>query len=140
MEVHLELPPAADVELVAVTAAEILAKRAGIGPEGRDAIGIALAEACLNALEHGADGGSIMVRLVAREAGDGPGELLAEIEDHGPGFQGPRFTEPPRARRVRKRGWGLVLMRELMDEVEIESHPGRTVVRMRKFAEAGNDR
>ncbi len=140
MEVRLELPPVADVELVVVRAAEILAKRLGIGSEGRDAIGIALAEACLNALEHGAGGGGIMVRLVARKHGDGPGELLAEIEDHGPGFQASRLTASPRGGRVRKRGWGLVLIRELMDEVEIESHPGRTVVRMRKFAEAGNDR
>ncbi len=140
MEIRLELPPAPDVELVAVRAAEILARRVGFAPEGRDAIGIALAEACLNALEHGADGGRIMVRLVTREAGAGPAELLAEIEDHGGGFDASRFERPPRGRRVQKRGWGLVLMRELMDEVEIESYPGRTVVRMRKCVEAGHDR
>lgn len=140
MEVRLELPPAADVELVAVRAAEILAKGLGFGPEGREAIGIALAEACLNALEHGADGGGIMVRLAARQAGDGPAEFLAEVEDHGPGFGARGSAPPPRAGRVKKRGWGLALMRELMDGVEIESRPGRTVVRMRKFAEVEHER
>ena len=34
-----------------------------------------------------------------------------------------------------KRGWGLTLIRELMDEVQIRSNPGKTLVRMRKYVE-----
>jgi anti-sigma regulatory factor (Ser/Thr protein kinase) len=42
--------------------------------------------------------------------------------------QQPRIEEKLRAKR--KRGWGLELMRHLMDEVEISSRPGFTQVRM----------
>jgi len=38
---------------------------------------------------------------------------------------------------VVKRGWGLTLIRELMDEVQIESRPGLTLVRMVKYVENG---
>ena len=35
-----------------------------------------------------------------------------------------------------KRGWGLTLIRELMDEVQIRSAPGKTLVSMRKYVES----
>ena len=34
-----------------------------------------------------------------------------------------------------KRGWGLTLIKELMDEVQIRSNPGKTLVRMCKYVE-----
>ena len=65
-------------------------------------------------------------------------QLHVEVEDEGGGFDP---TESPRnsATRVHgctsKRGWGLTLIRELMDEVQIRSNPGMTLVRMRKYVE-----
>lgn len=134
--IRLVLPPLEEVELVAVRAAEALGRAAGFEKNALDAVGIALAEACLNGLEHGGGEGGIMVRL-AVEGGEGrPAALLAEVEDHGAGFgaSAPR-PQAGAGERLKKRGWGLVLMRELMDEVEVESEPGRTVVRMRKYRE-----
>ncbi len=137
MELRLELPPTPDVELVAIRAADLLAERLGFDASGRDAIGIALAEACLNAIEHGRNGEGIMVKLAVEEAAGGRA-LVVEVEDHGPGFD-PQTSgrRPASGGTVMKRGWGLVLMRELMDEVEIVSHSGGTVVRMRKVLEDG---
>ena len=134
-EIRLVLPPLPDVELVAVRAAEVLGRHAGFGQDALDAIGIALAEACLNGIEHGGVGG-IMVRLAVDGAEDRGPALAVEVEDHGTGFATGPTRRPRRAGdRLKKRGWGLVLMRELMDEVEVESRPGRTVVRMRKCVE-----
>lgn len=136
MEVRLDLPAAPDVELVAVRAAEVLGRRAGFSRESLEAIGVAVAEACLNAIEHGSDGG-VAVRVFAEvEPGERPA-LVIEVEDHGRGFD-PAAVRRRRAKagRPRKRGWGLEIMRELMDDVTIDSHPGRTLVRMRKRLEA----
>jgi len=33
---------------------------------------------------------------------------------------------------LKKRGWGLTLIRELVDRVDVQSRPGLTVVRMMK--------
>jgi anti-sigma regulatory factor (Ser/Thr protein kinase) len=35
-----------------------------------------------------------------------------------------------------KRGWGLTLIRELMDDVQIRSAAGKTLVSMRKYVES----
>jgi len=135
-EIRLVLPPLNGVELVAVRAAEVLGRGAGFPRETLDAVGIALAEACLNGLEHGRGEGGIMVRLALEEGVRRAPALLVEVEDHGIGFGKSRSRHPGRVGgRLKKRGWGLVLMRELMDEVDVESVPGRTVVRMRKYLE-----
>jgi anti-sigma regulatory factor (Ser/Thr protein kinase) len=102
---------------------------------GIEAASVAIVEACLNAMEHG--GGGMVVRMSAEDS-DGKPSLVIEVEDQGGGFDP---TESPRnsATRVHgctsKRGWGLTLIRELMDEVQIRSNPGMTLVRMRKYVE-----
>ncbi len=135
-EVRLLLPPLEGAELVAVRAAEVVGRNAGFRTETLDAVGIALAEACLNGFEHGRNEGGIMVRLALEEGEGRPTAILAEVEDHGVGFGARRSRRTGRGGgRLKKRGWGLVLMRELMDEVDVESVPGHTVVRMRKYRE-----
>jgi anti-sigma regulatory factor (Ser/Thr protein kinase) len=55
------------------------------------------------------------------------------VVDHGPGFDPTGVARPvleDKLRSDRKRGWGLELIRRLMDEVEITSQPGLTTVRM----------
>jgi anti-sigma regulatory factor (Ser/Thr protein kinase) len=64
---------------------------------------------------------------------------VIDVEDHGDGFD-PTTAPKNSASRVigstMKRGWGLTLIRELMDEVQIESAPGKTLVSMRKYVES----
>jgi anti-sigma regulatory factor (Ser/Thr protein kinase) len=94
-------------------------------------------EACLNAMEHG--GGEVVVRLSGENEG-GRRRLVIEVEDHGGGFDPnstPRKTVAQVLGCASKRGWGLTLIRELMDEVQISSQPGQTLVRMSKYVEAG---
>ena len=66
--------------------------------------------------------------------------LVIEVEDHGGGFDpatAPRKTAAQVLGCASKRGWGLTLIRELMDEVQIRSQPGQTLVRMCKYVESG---
>ncbi|MEJ2189002.1 MAG: ATP-binding protein [Acidobacteriota bacterium] len=101
-----------------------------------EAASVAVVEACLNAMEHG--GGPVVVRL--RSATEAERACLAvEVEDHGQGFDPERAPRNRPSRvlgRSTKRGWGLTLIRELMDEVHIQSAPGKTLVYMRKYVES----
>ncbi len=137
MKVALHLPSVPDMELTAAKAAEVLGRRLGMSRESIDAVGVAVVEACLNAMEHG-DHGTLEVRLESTTAA-GQAQLIIEVEDHGRGFD-PEAVVSNSPHRIlgskEKRGWGLRLIRELMDEVTIDSRPGRTLVRMCKFVEA----
>jgi serine/threonine-protein kinase RsbW len=136
MEVVLHLPVVPNVELVAAKAVETLGEALGMHQTRVEAASVAIVEACLNAMEHG--GGRVSVRLTGEGDGHHP-RLLIEVEDHGDGFD-PATAPQNTASRVlgcaSKRGWGLTLIRELMDEVQIQSQPGRTLVRMWKYVES----
>ncbi|MCP4898573.1 MAG: ATP-binding protein [bacterium] len=133
----LHLPVVPNVELVAAKAAETLGGALGMRETQVEAVNVAIVEACLNAIEHG--GGKMVVRVGSDKDG-GKKRLIVEIEDHGDGFD-PVTVPGASSSRVlgcaSKRGWGLTLIRELMDNVEIESKPGLTVVRMSKYVENG---
>lgn len=133
MGVELHLPLIPDVELVAAKAVEVVGRGLGMTPEDIESAAVATVEACLNALEHGGNS-KILVRVDVVEV-EGRRFLQAEVEDHGVGFD-PRAVPGAGASRVHgcaaKRGWGLTLIRELMDEVQVRSRPGLTLVTMRK--------
>lgn len=137
MEVVLHLPVVPNVELVAAKAVEILGGALGMHRTRVESAVVAVVEACLNAIEHG--GGPMVVRL-AGEPGSHGLRMVIEVEDHGGGFD-PMASGRAGDSRVHgcttKRGWGLTLIRELMDDVEIDSGPGQTKVRMTKYVESG---
>ncbi len=114
-EIELVIPRAADVELVAARALEQLAENLAIDALATGRLKMAVVEACINAFEHAgaADG---RVRLVFSVRGS---RLLMRVENRGR----PLASLPPRAaagREARGRGWGLTLIRELVDEVALE--------------------
>jgi len=136
MEVVLHLPVVPNVELVAAKAVETLGGALGMHQTRVEAASVAMVEACLNAMEHG--GGPVTVRL-RKDNHDARPCLLIEVEDHGGGFDPDTAPQNSASRvlgRASKRGWGLTLIRELMDDVEIRSKPGMTLVSMRKYLES----
>jgi serine/threonine-protein kinase RsbW len=137
MEAVLHLPVAPNVELVAAKAVETLGGALGMSRSRVEAASVAVVEACLNAVEHG--GGTMVVRLSGDSANGRP-RLVVEVEDHGHGFDPaavPSRRPAPALGTGPKRGWGLTLIHELMDEVQITSRPGLTLVRMLKYVENG---
>ena len=133
MEVGLRLPIIPDVELIAAKAVEVVSRGFGMSDTQIESVTVATVEACLNAVEHGNRNG-FEVRLGQASDEDGSW-LVIEVEDHGEGFD-PEAVPRSNPARVQgctsKRGWGLTLIRELMDGVEVRSRPGLTIVRMRK--------
>jgi anti-sigma regulatory factor (Ser/Thr protein kinase) len=83
---------------------------------------LAAHEVAMNALTHGLGHGAVRVWTAS-------GELVCEVEDHGPGLSDPLVgSERPDTRR--SHGRGLWIARQLCDRVEIESSPGSTLVRL----------
>ncbi len=116
-------------ELRAAEAVDAVCAGLGFSRDTLDEIKLAVVEACLNALEYG--NGGVEVEL-ASHAGSRPW-VEVRVTDHGPGFDPARVPKPRLARSLhdrRKRGWGLELIRCLMDRVEISSQPGETLIRM----------
>ncbi len=139
MGVELHLPLIPDVELVAAKAVEVIGRNLGMAPEDIEAAAVATVEACLNAMEHGGNT-EVLVRVDSIDI-DGQRFLQAEVEDHGVGFDPASVPKAGSSRVhgcVAKRGWGLTLIGELMDQVDVRSRPGMTVVRMRKRVGVGS--
>lgn len=116
MEFEMTIPMVSDTELVAARALEQLAENLRIGPQEIGRIKMALVEACINAFEHsGVREGR--VRLLFSVAG---GDLRIRVENRGRRLDAfsPQAAEGAEDRR--KRGWGLTLIRELMDDVAFE--------------------
>lgn len=133
-ERQLVLPMLPDKELEAGEEASELAMQARMEPDRVDELRLAVQEAFINASEHsGASDGRVYVTLTLLGS-ERPELVQVTVRDHGVGFTEPAGQGTMRAGegRPRKRGWGLTLIRRLVDEVEIDSGSHGTIVVMRK--------
>lgn len=96
---------------------------------------MAVVEACINAFEH-SQSEDRKVYITFEVLGDAePEKLRITVRDTGVGFSAEGLEEPTIERKLkaeRKRGWGLKIIRGLMDEVEIRSSADGTTVVMSK--------
>ena len=128
--VELKLPVLPDMELSATKTAEIVAKHMELGEEKSAEISMALIEACINAFEHSDSNKQIEIHF--RIKGD---ELEIQVTDKGKGVDESKVKIPKIEEKIgsdHKRGWGLQLIKELMDTVEFESSSEGTTVTMTK--------
>jgi anti-sigma regulatory factor (Ser/Thr protein kinase) len=88
---------------------------------------LAINEAVINAIRHA--GGVAAVTVVANRPG---AVMTVTVSDTGPGFDGDVRPELPPADQ--DHGRGLWLVRKMCDDVEIDSSPRGTVVRLRATA------
>ena len=126
MTKHYRAAFTSDVRNVAVARQGIAGFAAGCGFSDEEVSDIRLAagEALSNAVEHGSETPSRKIVVDCAFASD---ELRIEIQDSGRGF-----TEPTHLTKVepddRGRGFGIFLMRRLMDEVSFAQNG--TLVRL----------
>ena len=130
-EVSLTLPIVPDMEMTASKTATSLAESMGMSADKIDEVRMAVVEACINAFEHSrAQDGRVYItfEIVGSKKAR---KLQITIEDTGVGFV-PEEIETPRIEHklqaARKRGWGIQIIKGLMDEVEIKSGDGGTTV------------
>jgi serine/threonine-protein kinase RsbW len=120
---QMSIPAEADRELEVADRALELALAAGLDADEADEVRMAVIEAVINAIEHGrSEDGRVQVSF---STGTAPARLAITIGDSGAGFDPSRVQAPDIAKKIgsgeRKRGWGLKIMRSLMDEVVIDS-------------------
>jgi serine/threonine-protein kinase RsbW len=128
--VELTLPVMEDMELAATKTAEVIAKRMDLDGEKTDEISMALIEACINAFEHSKSKDNIFIQYIID-----PEKLIIKVGDKGIGFDAEVVAIPKIVEKLNsdnKRGWGLQLMKELMDTVEFQSSEDGTTVTMTK--------
>ncbi len=132
--IELRLPSKLGYERVAMDTASSLARRMGFHTDRVEALKTAVSEAVTNAIEHGNQHDSAMKVVVLLTARDD--ELIVSVAD-----QGRKQLDEDCTNRVPhiedilekadKGGWGIWLIRELMDEVEFTTAPsGGNQVRM----------
>jgi len=137
-EVTLALPMAPEMEIEASKTAGAVAQSMEMSPDRIDEVRQAVIEAFINALEHSrASDREVLLTFEILGEKD-PEKLRITVRDHGVGFAPNTVREPRIEDKISgtgkgRRGWGLKIIRGLMDEVEIHSGAGGTTVVMSKL-------
>jgi serine/threonine-protein kinase RsbW len=136
VEYEMVIPVGEDTELIAANALEEIARRHKFPPRAINQLKTALVEACINAAEHGlAPDRKIHQRFLVSDdkitisisnRGLRLADKLAERDEKGAQAQP---AESPDTRR----GWGLNLIRGLMDDVRVDPVDDGTRITMTKF-------
>jgi serine/threonine-protein kinase RsbW len=134
-EATLTLPMVPDMEIAASKTATAMAEFMKMSPDRIDEVRMAVVEACINAFEH-SHSPDRKVYMTFEVLGDEePENLRITVRDTGVGFSPGGIEEPQiedKLKATRKRGWGLKIIRGLMDQVEIRSGADGTTVIMSK--------
>jgi len=137
---EMVVPMGGDNEMIVARAVEQIARRLNFRPEAINQIKHAVVEACINASEHSFSPDQKLYQrlrvendklvIIISSRGIVPGST------GGPGTTDTTTDEPKGAEAQDKdgrRGWGLGIIRTLMDEVEFERVDDGTSLRMTKF-------
>jgi serine/threonine-protein kinase RsbW len=130
--IELHIPSQLGYEKVAMDSAAAAARMMGFHESKIEDLKTAISEACTNAMEHGNRFDKetrVMVTLEMART-----KLEVNIKDHGRGLLG-KVDQPDLEKQMsdesENRGWGIFLIRNLVDEVEFKSVPdGGNVTRM----------
>ena len=136
-EICLTIPVAPDMEIVATAQAAAVGEFIEMPRDKIDEVKLALVEACINAFEH-AHARDDRVHLTFRVGREEDAREFLEVEvlDQGMGFDQALVAAPSTEKTFsgrQKRGWGLQIIRSLMDSVAITSGEEGTRIRMRKY-------
>lgn len=132
--VRLDIPARpAFVGVARTVVAAVATSVTGIDDDRLEDLRIAVSEACTNAVEsHGDEGAQhrVLLRCLLEDS-----RLEIRLEDSGTGLAQESMGEPPDTERpeehlVGEPGWGLQLIRALVDEVAFDRSSGGTALRL----------
>jgi serine/threonine-protein kinase RsbW len=142
-QAELRLPSRLGYEKVAMNTAASVARLMGFTTDRIDDLKTAVAEACINAIEHGNKLDEKLSVLVVLSIE--PNSLEVKVVDAGPGMPAPPSAQAPDidAKMLGEddpRGLGLFLIQSLVDEAEFVSQPmggsyARLLIHLDKEAE-----
>ena len=130
-KVELHIPSVMGYEKIAMECAASMAKKMGFTEDRIEDLKTAVAEACLNAIEHGNKMDSstkVGITLTVEES-----KLQVSVKDQGKGID--QILTPSIENKVggkdKPRGWGIFLIKSLVNEVSFEPSPeGGNVTKM----------
>ena len=129
--VELKLPILKDMELVATHTSDVVAKYMNLSEEKSGEISMAIIEACINAFEHSNSKEEIFIHFIISDT-----SLTVKVIDQGVGFDATKVAIPDIDNKIntkeRNRGWGVMLINELMDYVHFTSDSSGTTLTMVK--------
>ena len=138
--IEIHIPAVLGSEKEAMEKAAEVARRMGFSADRVEDLKTAVAEACTNAIEHGSGGEGTARIGVSLTVGESA--LQVDVRDSGRGVGG-EVPEPSIEQGLEggsTRGWGIFLIRELMDDVRFETRPeGGNVVKMIIYLEPKED-
>lgn len=126
-EYEMVVPMGEDTEMIAAHAIEEIARRHHFAPKAINQIKTALVEACINATEHSSSPDRKIYQKISVE----DDKITLTISNRGLRLADKNAQEitPDEGRR----GWGLKLMKTLMDEVKLEQVDDGTRISMTKY-------
>ena len=130
-KVELHIPSIMGFEKVAMECAASMAKKMGFTEDRIEDLKTAVSEACLNAIEHGNKmdtNTKVGITLTVEES-----KLQVSVKDQGKGID--KILTPSIKNKVegedKPRGWGIFLIKSLVNEVFFEPSPeGGNVTKM----------
>jgi anti-sigma regulatory factor (Ser/Thr protein kinase) len=138
--ITLTAPSRPEMEITVSEIASAIAKSMNLSEEQIDEIKMAVIETCLNSFEHSRSEENVVTVSFIPERD----RLKITIKDKGIGFN-PLEKHSPDIKKIisgeekRHRGWGLKIIKSLMDEVYIDSDKdGTTVTLIKKKRENKN--
>ena len=130
---ELRVPSELGNERYAMDFAEDVAVRMGFARDKIENLKIAVAEACLNAIEHGNNLNRNMKVVI--DFAIAPEQLEIRVKDSGRGFFPKEINKPDIKEKIYGsdadyRGWGLYLIKHMVDELEYRDAKTGTHLRM----------
>ena len=130
-KIELHIPSVMGYEKIAMECAASMAKKMGFTEDRIEDLKTAVAEACLNAMEHGNKmdtSTKVGITLTVEES-----RLQVTVKDEGKGVG--EIVSPSIESKIegkdKTRGWGIYLIKSLMNEVKFEPSPeGGNVIKM----------
>ena len=130
-DIEIHIPHQLGYERVPMESAGAIAAMMGFNMDRINDLKTAVSEACINAIEHGSVGASSERILVTLSPGNS--ELRVDVQNWGGAFNSnderPDIGEKMEGRSP-TRGWGMFLIRSLVDKVQFSSQGGKNTTNM----------
>jgi len=131
--VTIIIPAQLDFLRVVERVSDAVTEYAGFSDGERDAVSIAVIEACTNAIQHGCCGDEAKsVTITYSVGGDG---LKVTVFDPGAGFN-PVGLKCDIGNGAEQRGRGYAIIKALMDEVQYDFKNGTSITMVKRFGAA----